>query len=324
MKENNLNNDEAFEQCKKAAEQGDASAQNALGDIFRYGSDVVQKDAAEAIKWYKKAAEQLYDYALNNLGDCYYYGEGVEQDYVKAAKWYKQAAERGNEYAPDNLELLIQKLDNAAEQGDASAQYTLGVCCANGYGVERNEEVARKLFLMAAEHGDAMAQWRLGHDHFTKGNYAEAVKWLTLSAEHGCVFAQSTLAYMYNEGKGVKENETEALKWYTKAAEQGDNWAQQLLGNYYLERHDYQEAAKWYREAVRWLTEMANDEETDALHHLADCYYEGNGGEQDFTKATQSYVETINMSIEKINRHSRELFEQDHQDDDPQYWLESY
>ena len=162
MKENNLNNDEAFEQCKKAAEQGDASAQNALGDIFRYGSDVIQKDAAEAIKWYKKAAEQLYDYALNNLGDCYYYGEGVEQDYVQAAKWYKQAAERGNEYAPDNLELLIQKLDNAAAQGDAAAQCNLAKCYDGGWGVEQDDEEAEKWFYIAAKQGDAEAQYHLG------------------------------------------------------------------------------------------------------------------------------------------------------------------
>ena len=41
----------------KAAEQGDADAQNFLGWMYSHGSGV-RKSKAEAIKWYRKAAEQ--------------------------------------------------------------------------------------------------------------------------------------------------------------------------------------------------------------------------------------------------------------------------
>ncbi len=47
----------APEEVKTKADQGDASAQAALG--FRYeAGDGVPEEVAEAIKWYRKAAEQ--------------------------------------------------------------------------------------------------------------------------------------------------------------------------------------------------------------------------------------------------------------------------
>ena len=41
----------------KAAEQGDADAQNYLGWMYSHGYGV-PKNKAEAVKWYRKAAEQ--------------------------------------------------------------------------------------------------------------------------------------------------------------------------------------------------------------------------------------------------------------------------
>ena len=42
---------------RKAAEQGHARMQNALGWMYRNGEGVTQ-DYAEAVKWFRKAAEQ--------------------------------------------------------------------------------------------------------------------------------------------------------------------------------------------------------------------------------------------------------------------------
>jgi serine/threonine protein kinase len=66
----------------------------------------------KAIKWYRKAAEQGNASAQNNLGFCYEYGEGVEQDYEEAIKWYRKAAEQGNasaQYSLDELYKIIKK-----------------------------------------------------------------------------------------------------------------------------------------------------------------------------------------------------------------------
>ena len=48
-------------------------------------------------------------------------------------------------------------------------------------------------------------------------NPQEAVKWFKLAAEQGMVGSQTTLAMMYEEGKGVEKDPQEAKKWYTLA-----------------------------------------------------------------------------------------------------------
>ena len=75
---------------RKAAEQGDAEAQNTLGVMYARGEGVSQ-DNAEAVKWYRKAAERGHVVAQDNLGNMYQYGFGVPQDYVQAHMWYNLA-----------------------------------------------------------------------------------------------------------------------------------------------------------------------------------------------------------------------------------------
>jgi TPR repeat protein len=58
-----------------------------------------------------------------------------------------------------------------AEQGNDSAQFFLGVCYANGYGVPKNLELA--------------------------------LQWYRLSADQGNWFAQNDLGAMYQQGDGV-------------------------------------------------------------------------------------------------------------------------
>ncbi|HIU91462.1 MAG TPA: SEL1-like repeat protein [Candidatus Fimimonas merdipullorum] len=46
----------------------------------------------------------------------------------------------------------------AANQGDAAAQYNLGVCYYNGEGVTQNKAEAARLFKLAAAQGDENAK----------------------------------------------------------------------------------------------------------------------------------------------------------------------
>jgi len=52
--------------CRKAAEQGNAAAQNSLGTIYRDGEGVAPDDE-EAVRWYRKAADQGYGEAFSNV-----------------------------------------------------------------------------------------------------------------------------------------------------------------------------------------------------------------------------------------------------------------
>ena len=76
-----------------------------------------------------------------------------------------------------------------AEQGDADAQFHLGVMYESGQGVLRNDAEAIKWYRKAAEQDDAVAQFNLGI-MYTKGegvspNHAEAALWYRLAADHG-------------------------------------------------------------------------------------------------------------------------------------------
>ena len=56
-------------------------------------------------------------------------------------------------------------LSPAANQGDADARCSLGVCYANGKGVQQDKTEAVQRYRKAAEQGDADAQFNLAHTH---------------------------------------------------------------------------------------------------------------------------------------------------------------
>ena len=111
-----------------------------------------------------------------------------------------------------------------AEQGDADAQFHLGVMYESGQGVLRNDAEAIKWYRKAAEQDDAVAQFDLGI-MYTKGervspNHAEAALWYRLAADHGLAGAQFNLGMMYVEGQGVSLDYVQAHIWLSLAASQ--------------------------------------------------------------------------------------------------------
>ena len=94
---------------------------------------------------------------------------------------------------------------------------------------------AYSLWLPLAKQGNAKAQFHLGLMYY-KGqgvpqDYKEAVKWYRLSAEQGLSTAQCGLGEMYYGGEGVSHDYAEAIKWWKLAAEQGHEEAQYNLDN---------------------------------------------------------------------------------------------
>ena len=76
--------------------------------------------------------------------------------------------------------------------------------------LEREDyETAYKLFLPLAEQGDADAQFNLGvmydEGDGVPQDYKEAFKWYRLAAEQGDAFAQFELGVMYDERLGVPQ-----------------------------------------------------------------------------------------------------------------------
>lgn len=78
------------------AEQGDAEAQNYVGEIFEKGLGQ-EPDFMSAVSWYTKAANQGYSRAQINLGYMYEKGLGVGKDITTALNWYRKASGIGDD-----------------------------------------------------------------------------------------------------------------------------------------------------------------------------------------------------------------------------------
>lgn len=95
--------------------------------------------------------------------------------------------------------------------------------------------------------GDAEAQYNLG---MCSNDYVEAAKWYRKAADQGVAEAQYKLGLMYSNGDGLPKDLGEAVKWYRKAAELGLTKAQYSLGAAYEEGcgvlKDPLEAYAWF------------------------------------------------------------------------------
>ena len=88
-------------------------------------------------------------------------------------------------YKRGDYATALQEFRPLAMQGDAWAQYNLGVMYDNGQGVAK----------------DAV----------------EAVRWWRKAADQGYVKAQYNLGWAYDNGEGVVKNAAEAVRWYRMA-----------------------------------------------------------------------------------------------------------
>jgi TPR repeat protein len=162
----------------------------------------VDKDQTEAVNWYRKAADQGNAQAQNNLGVSYENGWGVAQDYAEALSWFLKAALQGNvaaqRYAAvlywdgkgtaQNYEESIRWFGKAADQGDAFSKDRLGDAYRQGLGVHQDFAKAIDWFCAAAADGLAHGMNSCGYGLLIGGpgvasDPVEALKWLTLAVE---------------------------------------------------------------------------------------------------------------------------------------------
>ena len=94
--------------------------------------------------------------------------------------------EAATAYDRGDYETAFQLMRTLAKQGDAFAQFNLGVMYGQGRGVPQDKTEAMKWYRRAAERGDADAQFSLGT--------------------------------MYRLGRGVPQDGVLAYKWFSLAA----------------------------------------------------------------------------------------------------------
>ncbi len=123
---------------------------------------------------------------------------------------------------------VLAEIRAGADKGDAKAQYELGRAFFSGtLGVAKDEAEAVKWFRKAAEQNVADAQYSLGvcyaNGQGVTEDDAESVKWFRKAAEQNFADAQYNLGVYYDSGEGVAKDEVEAYKWWLLAAGQGND-----------------------------------------------------------------------------------------------------
>ncbi|HDN26502.1 MAG TPA: sel1 repeat family protein [Thioploca sp.] len=309
------NDEEAIYWLHKVADQGYAEAQIELARAYKRGNGV-EPDDEQAIYWLRQAAEQedvvteltpissFSDLSPQNdarreLAKLYERGEGVGKDYEQAIFWYQKAAEHGSDHAKDRLESLQRKTQyiteyrQAAEQGDAQAQFGLGWEYRNGQFYSEDSEKAVYWFQKAAEQGHIEAQFGLAvayekgqgvaqdsekavywyrqiaerefdetpfelhkRDNETQESYERRVEHTRQRLKETHTKAQFYLGCAYSDGKGVIPNDEQAIYWYRQAAENGQKRAQFYLGCAYS---DGQGVPQDDEQAVYWYQKAAQD-----------------------------------------------------------------
>ncbi len=189
--ENGYGIDKSYENAalwyEKAADQGDEDAQANLAELYQNGKGVKQ-DMNKAILLYLKAISKNSKYAISQLStlikDNSQNGQEKSNAFLMVAELYrdgkvaeaidswKYLEEKGDRDSQAMLgELYISGQDgldqsyqdalmwytNAAVQGSAHGQYGLGVIFGNGWGVERNDNLARFWFQQSSDNGNKQA-----------------------------------------------------------------------------------------------------------------------------------------------------------------------
>ncbi|MHB8385236.1 tetratricopeptide repeat protein [Metallibacterium sp.] len=131
-----------FKFARQGAHQGDALAEDYLGNVYSSGFPGLPAMPHKAFLWNIRSAQQGFPFGEFDVGLDFFKGIGVRADASPGAFWMSKAAHAG----------VIQAMDE------------MGVLYWKGVGVPTNDAKARKWFALAAAHGDTEArQWIASH-----------------------------------------------------------------------------------------------------------------------------------------------------------------
>jgi len=335
--------DVAIEELTPFAKQGVAEAKMLLGGILLRESD---KDNVMKGASMLKEAEQAGDkFAYYFMSMGYYYGWEpiVEQNHNEAEK---RMLELYKEYENGDAAQLLAELYTfseekcdykkafdyatiAAEDDECGGYLVLGALYLNGWGVEKDINLALENYKMAAALGDETAMNQIGMIYFGNENYEsnpeQSFYWFNEAAKKGSPDGMYNLGWCYKNGFGIEADVEKAAEWFKKSAELGYVDAMCDLGEYYQDTLiDFKKAKMWYlkaaelghaeaqnklgvlyadiendyKEAIKWYKKAVEQDNPWAYRNLGICYRDGNGVKQDLKKAKELFSKASELGIE--------------------------
>lgn len=250
----------------------------------------------------------------------------------KIEKHKRLAAAYLAEYYMDKFDAENTKkwLENAAERGEVSSMYDLGLL----YEEEKNYEEAEKWYKKALGKNYMIPLSRLGNIYEKKGDYKEAEKWYKKGVQNDNRGAIKSLALLYEREGNSEESE----KLLIKLSEKNDFFGMLSLSEKYHNEKNYEEAEKIdkklyelgavdrinligkaeeykknYEEAERWYLIGANQGNIESMLNLGIFYDKIKGG-KDKEKAAEWYEKAANLNESRAMYLLAQLYQQDFND----------
>jgi TPR repeat protein len=230
------------------------------------------------------------------------------------------------EVADDGLILLkkvlktksIQEIKEAAEGGDAEAQYLLAAAYFKGEGIAQDKARSLQWYRCSALKGFSRAQVIFAEKLYygvegLSRNRAEAIKWYRTAAENGNATALVRLGYLYQEGEGVSKDLDQALRYYKLAQKLGYLEALTQFGYLYLakasaakKRGDSAEYKRTSKQALEYFLQGAEQGLAGSQKALGDRYYSGSYVDKNLETALKWYRKAAKggniVAIEEVAR----------------------
>ncbi|MEO1280449.1 MAG: tetratricopeptide repeat protein [Pseudomonadota bacterium] len=144
---------------------------------------------------------------------------------------------------------------------------------------------------LAAAKGDPSAQFevaaRLAEGKGTSQNFADAVRWYSMSANQGFAQSMYRLGTMFERGLGVKKDLAKAASHYEQAADRGNVKA---MHNLAVLKAGSSTTSPDYLSAAHWFAKAADYGLTDSQYNLAVLFENGLGVKKDLIESYKFYT----------------------------------
>ncbi|QKJ50254.1 sel1 repeat family protein [Proteus vulgaris] len=250
-----------FSACEILAKQGDDKAFLILGRFYETGTGI-EKNIEKAEQIYRHLADKNDPDGFNQLA-MLKEDQGKKQE---AILLYQRAIELGSSSANYNLGILYKYNNNykkakemferaITDDNSGKAMMSLGDLYFDGFGVEKNMELAEHWYKAAIQADHYLAITRLGILYGNLEKYDEAIIYYQEAIKKGDPAAMNSMGLLYQHGFGVKRDINKAVKFYQDATEQDEIGGLINLGLMYEEGlgvpQNYKKAIELYTRAYQ-------------------------------------------------------------------------
>lgn len=255
---------DAYEAVRATVERGDTDQPFSPGVLIGY---LAQRDDSAA-----QASIGAYLFARN--------------DYPNAIDWLTAATRTGNVLA----NLLLARVYQTQGEHEEGAER------------QQDMEFALEQYLHAIAMQSDEAMFALGA-LYLEGSYGEqnvdsGVALLKQAADLGNTDAMVWLAHLYGLGTHVDENLDTAAEYYRRAAEAGDIRARLQYARFLLLHVDQR---PFDPDAVKWLTDTADEDHPEAMLLLGNLYAKGIGVSRSYRRSLGWFKEAVSNAPDDAN-----------------------